>query len=92
MGPVDLFYHLLGFVAPAAAVAAWLVLMGLMLGRQNALAIPWYGKFAINFLVGVVALGFSALLLGRDGKMLGYGVLLLACATSQWYLGRGWRA
>ncbi|MDD0810397.1 hypothetical protein PSQ20_08630 [Curvibacter sp. RS43] len=92
MGPLDLFYHLLGFAAPAAAVAAWLVLMGLLMGRQNSLAVPWYGKFAINFMVGLMALGLSVLVLGRDGKMAGYGFLLVACASSQWFLSRGWRA
>jgi hypothetical protein len=28
---------------------------------------------------------------GHDGKMASYGAMVLACATSQWVLLRGWR-
>jgi hypothetical protein len=28
---------------------------------------------------------------GRDGKMLTYGLLVVAVATTQWLSGRGWR-
>jgi hypothetical protein len=30
-------------------------------------------------------------LTGRDGTMAAYTVLVLACATSQWLMGRSWR-
>ena len=31
------------------------------------------------------------MLWGRDGKMLTYAALVVACATCQWVLVRGWR-
>jgi hypothetical protein len=45
----------------------------------------------VNFVVGVTALLASLWWLGRDGKMLGYSLLVLAVASSQWLLVRGWR-
>jgi hypothetical protein len=31
-------------------------------------------------------------LTGRDGKMVSYAAMAVACATSQWLMARGWQA
>ena len=37
-------------------------------------------------------LAAGLVLWGRDGKMLTYAALVVACATCQWVLVRGWKA
>jgi hypothetical protein len=40
---------------------------------------------------GAAAIVLGLWLFGHDGKMLTYGALVLACASSQWLQARGWR-
>ena len=91
MGPLDIVNHLLNFVAPAAAVALVLVLGGGLIGSRSPLALAWWLRLGIVFAVGVAVLAAGLVVWGRDGKMLTYAALVLACATCQWALGRGWR-
>ena len=92
MGPWDAFNHLLNFAAPAAAMALLLALSGRFLGSKTPVALSWWARAAIVFVVGVAMLAAGLLVWGRDGKMLTYAALVLACATCQWVLVRGWRA
>ena len=92
MGPLDILYHLLNFVAPAAALALLLVLAGRIFGQKVPSALSWWARVAIVFIVGVAALVAGLVLWGRDGKMLTYALLVLATASCQWVLSRGWRA
>ncbi len=92
MGPWDAFNHLLNFAAPAAAMALLLALSGRFLGSKTPVALSWWARAAIVFVVGVAVLAAGLLVWGRDGKMLTYAALVLACATCQWVLVRGWRA
>ena len=92
MGPWDAFNHLLNFAAPAAAMALLLALSGRFLGSKTPVALSWWARAAIVFVVGVAVLVAGLVVWGRDGKMLTYAALVLACATCQWVLVRGWRA
>jgi len=91
MGPIELLFHLANFVAPALCVSVLLTLAGPILGGSSSLRLAWHWKLAINFAVGVLALTLAVLVLGRDGKVAGYGLLVLAVATSQWFLQGAWR-
>ena len=91
MGFWDLMNHLLNFTAPAAVVALLLVLAARVFWRKEPAALAWYAQAAIIFVVGCAALLVSLWLLGRDGRMVGYGALVLAAASMQWGLLRGWR-
>lgn len=91
MSLLAILNHLLNFVAPAFAVAALLVLCSHVFMRKVAKAHGWIAPIAINFIVGCGALAAGLALLGRDGKMLTYAALVLACASSQWLLLRAWR-
>jgi hypothetical protein len=91
MGPLDIVNHLFNFVAPAAAIALVLVLCGGLIGSRSPLAMAWWVRLGILFAVGVAVLAAGLVVWGRDGKMLTYGALVLACATGQWFLVRGWR-
>jgi hypothetical protein len=90
---LDLALHGLNFIAPAwfLALALWLV------ARFGPRA--WMASRTLSAGVHVVVLGLwgSAVLLGGlwwlgvDGKMATYGALVIAMATAQWLLSRGWR-
>ena len=90
-----LLNHLLNFMAPAALVAALLLMFSRLLpgffGSNKALVYVLWAQLAINFIVGVGVLAAGLVLLGRDGKMLTYLALMLAMATSQWLQLGGWK-
>ena len=84
--------HLLNFAAPAAALAVLLVPVSRLLIKNSAKTVSWWAQAAIVFAVGCGVLLAGLWLLGRDGKLLTYAVLVLACASCQWLLRRGWRS
>ena len=88
MGFLDLLNHLLNFVAPALALAAVLACLAPVFMKNKALAHSRTMQFAINFVVGVLALLAGLVLFGRDGKMASYAALVLAMASSQWWAAR----
>ena len=91
MGPLDLLDHLLNFAAPALFVAVFLALAARLVVRP-APASPGLGKqMTFNFLAGLAVMLGGLAVLGRDGKMVTYAALVIACATSQWLLLRSWR-
>ena len=84
--------HLLNFVAPAAALALLLVPGSRIFVKKQPSAPAWWAQAAMVFVIGCVVLLVGLWLLGRDGKVLTYAALVLATATCQWLLRRGWRA
>ena len=91
MGPIDFLWHLSGFLAPAAGVSLLVSLSARVLLPEAARPGSWVAAWVVDFLAGSVALLAALALTGRDATMLAYAVLVLACATSQWLLGRSWR-
>lgn len=91
MSLLDILLHLLNFAAPALALAVLLPLLSRPFTKRQVLLLPWWGQMLLNLVVGVAALLAALWWLGRDGKMAGYAALVLAVATSQWVLVRGWR-
>ncbi len=90
MGPLDILNHLLNFIAPAAFVALGLVLCGRLVGAKGGAMAGWR-QFAVLWVVGLAVLAAGLVLWGRDGKMLTYAALVVATATCQWALARGWK-
>ena len=91
MNPLAILNHLLNFAAPALALAVLLVLVSHLFTRKTAAAHGWVAPIAINFVVGWAVLVAGLAWLGRDGRMLTYAALVLACASSQWLMLRAWR-
>ena len=83
--------HLFNFAAPALFLALLLALGGRFVGPKGASSLTWYAQAAINSVVGCAVLLTWLWWLARDGRMLTYAALVLACASSQWLLLRGWR-
>lgn len=90
MAPFDLFWHLIGFAAPAVAVGI-LVALGSRLILPRAAALPWWKQSALNVLVGLAVLAGGLAYWGVDGKMATYAALVLGIAACQWVGARAWR-
>jgi hypothetical protein len=90
MGPIDLLFHLLGFLAPAFVVAA-LVALAARLVVPAASRRAWWVSALLNFFTGSLVLAAGLWFFGRDGKMATYAALVIAVATTQWLSGRAWR-
>jgi hypothetical protein len=88
----EYFEHLLGFIAPALAVALLVTLCAPALLPRTVERPSWWAMFAINFVAGVAVLGAGLWVLGRDGKMATYVALVVVVSTCQWLVGRGWRS
>ena len=73
------------------ALAVLLVPGSRLVMGKSAVALSWWAQAAIVFVVGCGVLLVGLWWLGRDGKLLTYAALVLACATCQWLLRRGWR-
>lgn len=91
MGPLAVINHLFNFVAPAAAVALMLVLCGRFFGARASSSVSVLRQWVVVFGVGVLVLAAGLALWGRDGKMLTYAALVVAMASCQWVLVRGWK-
>ena len=91
MDLLEVLLHLANFVAPALCLALVLPLLGRLLMRRQVAWLPWWGQVLLNFVLGVAASVAALAWLGHDGTMLGYGLLVLALGTSQWFMVRGWR-
>jgi hypothetical protein len=89
--PLDILDHLLGFAAPALAVALLVALAARLVlrGAQR----PGFGvSLLANALAGLLTLAAGLWWFGRDGKMATYAALVVVVATVQWLVGRAWRA
>ncbi len=87
---LDLLWHFGGFALPALVLAPGMVLAGQFLDKKRLPARVLTAQAAIHFVVLLAVLLAGLVLTGRDGRMLTYGALVLASASTQWALGR-WR-
>ena len=87
----DVAKHVLGFLAPALAVAVLVALAGRLVLPRHSRPAHWWTPVALNFVAGVLVLAAGLWYFGRDGKMATYAALVVVVATCQWLSGRGWR-
>jgi small basic protein len=92
MGSLDLFFHLLGFVAPAIAVAVLVALAARIVMPRQSASRSWWGQAVVNSVIGVLVLAAGLWHFGVDGKMATYTALVVAVASCQWACNRAWRA
>lgn len=91
MGILDVFNHLFNFLLPAACVAVLLALFTRLFIRKSGNVSVMWSYAAINFVVCAACLVAGLVCFGRDGKMATYALMVVAAATSQWVLTKGWR-
>jgi hypothetical protein len=91
MGPLNLTFHLMSFLAPAVAVATLVALAARVLLPRHLPGRSWWLQSAINSIVGGLALAAGLWHFGVDGKMATYAALVVAVASCQWLSSRAWR-
>lgn len=79
---VDLIWHLAGFVAPALFVGVGVATLSRLFWRPDR-APTLARQAALNVATGLGVLMLGLAFTGRDGRMLSYGLLVLAVAASQ---------
>jgi hypothetical protein len=91
LGPLDAIWHLLNFFAPAIGVGCLVPLMAKLLWRRE-LRGSLLRLSLWTTLAGALGLVAALVLLGRDGKMAGYGLMVVAAAVGLWWAGLRSRA
>lgn len=86
MSPLDAFWHLANLFAPAWGLAALLAVAIKLAWRREAKSLRWLRLWGWGAAGGAVAVIAALVLLGRDGKMAGYALLVLGVALPQWWL------
>ena len=91
MGPIAALNHLLNFAAPAISLALLVTLGAHFFMKKRPLALALSKQLAINIIASSLVFVLGLWLAGRDGKMVSYAAMAVACATSQWLMARGWQ-
>ncbi|MDT0137386.1 hypothetical protein [Acidovorax sp. PRC11] len=91
MSPTAAALHLLNFMAPALGVSLLLACAAAVCFRGAPRTVGFLGQVAVGFAVGLGVCAAGLAWAGRDGKMLTYAALVVACGTVQWVLVRGWK-
>ena len=86
MSPLDAFWHIANLFAPAWGLAALLAAAIKGLWRRQANSLSWRKLWAWGAAGGTAAVIVALALLGRDGRMAGYALLVLGVALPQWWL------
>lgn len=87
MSPLDALWHVLNLLAPALGVSLISASLAKLLWRRELAGVAWRRLASRAFIASALASLAALFLLGRDGKMLGYGALVLACTVALWWLG-----
>jgi len=82
-------WHLLNFMAPAAGLGAITALLAKLLWRHALHGVAWWRLATWAAVWALVACTGGLMLFGRDGKMATYGAMVLATATTLWWMGFG---
>jgi hypothetical protein len=89
MGPLDALWHLANLFVPAAMLGALASALAKLVWRRELAAVHWRrlagpasAACAATTLAGLV-------LLGRDGKLATYALMVVACAFTLWWRGFG---
>lgn len=92
MSLLGLLDHLLNFVAPALVVGLLVAALAPRIVKQARPQRTWLAQGGINAAACLLALLLGLVVFGRDGKVASYAAMVLACASSQWFFGKAWRA
>lgn len=85
--------HLLNFAAPALFLALGLVLACRLMPMGRRAGAPALQRQLLTLLGVNLAVSTAAfVLLGQDGKLMGYAAMTVIAALTQWWLLRGWKA
>ena len=86
MNPLDAFWHITNLFAPAWIVATLLAVAAKLLWRRDLRTIAWQRLALWGAAGGSLAVAGALALTGHDGKMAGYGLMLVGISLPQWLL------
>lgn len=88
MSPLDLLWHLLNFVAPAAVVGMLAPAVAKLIWRRRWRSLRWATLAPPCCAAGLLALVVGWVLFGRDGRMATYLLMVVAVAAALGWFGR----
>jgi hypothetical protein len=87
MGPLDALWHIANFFGPALGVGLIASGMCKLVWRRGLRGVS-FARLALWAIgAGALAMIVSLALFGHDGRMAGYGLLMLATAVALWWQG-----
>lgn len=89
MGPLDAFWHLINFAAPALGVALISTAAAKLMWRRDLSSVSWRRLAGWGAAGGVAALLAGLVVFGRDGKMATYLLMIAASAAAMFWVGFG---
>lgn len=87
VSPLDAFWHLVNFFAPAVFLALFTTSAAKLAWRRQLRGTPWRRMFAWALAPTIVASIVGLVLTGRDGKMITYLAMVIAAALGVWLAG-----
>jgi glucose-6-phosphate-specific signal transduction histidine kinase len=92
LSPIDAFWHLLNFFAPALCVSLVAALLAKLFWRQELRSVGWLRLSLWAMLGCAVTLIAGLTVFGHDGKIATYAAMAAVCALMLWWVGfRPWR-
>ncbi|MFG6447070.1 hypothetical protein ACG0Z6_02300 [Roseateles sp. BYS180W] len=85
MSPLDALWHVGNLLAPPWCVAAVMALLLCLLWRPQARAAGWRRLWLWGGVGGTLGLGLGLALVGRDGSMSTYALMLAGQSLAQWW-------
>ncbi len=89
MGPLDAIGHLMNLFLPAIALGALSAAAAKLTWRRELSSVSWRRLAFPACLASAAVVLLSLVLLGRDGTMAMYAVMVTACAFTLWWRGFG---
>jgi len=89
MDLLDGLWHLLNFFAPAVGVGGFATLLAKLLWRRELKGVDGMRLAVWAVAASTAVLIAGLVVLGRDGKMVTYGAMVLGCALALWCAGWG---
>ena len=89
MGPVDAFWHLLNFFAPALGLGLLTPSLVKLLWRRELKGVSWMRLSAWATACSALVLIVGLAVFSHDGKMATYAAMVVACALTLWWIGFG---
>lgn len=89
MGPIDAFWHLAGFFAPALALGAISAWLSKLLWRGALAGVSWWRLARGGSCCAALVLVAGLIVFGSDGRAATYFGTALATALSIWWTGFG---
>jgi hypothetical protein len=89
MGPLDALWHLANLFVPAAMLGALASALAKLVWRRELAAVHWRRLAGPASAACAAATLAGLVLLGRDGKLATYALMVVACAFTLWWRGFG---